>query len=147
MMEVIIVLVLVAILFALAIGTFQDTRSTTAAKRVQEVAAAYGEAVAAFQRDHAGRSPAFGGADWPVAEEGPVPGFDNGQRERYLRDGIPAIVEQEGVLVGSNAAGTANQGGIVYRRVGARGYRIDAFVAGELICSVGSEVPSEQRCR
>lgn len=114
MVEIMVVLLIIAIIGGIAVGSLRGSRSSTSAVKARTIALSLSEAAGQFQRDHGGRVPGeptgTGARDWNLAQRSPID-RSNGN-STYLKPGtIEALVSGEvslesanGALVGGGAA-------------------------------------------
>ncbi len=145
LVELILVMVLAAALIAMGMWGWADAQRAALVRSVVEAAHTYDSAIDQYRRDHAGDAPGeIGSATWPAAsrDRGPRPVMQHG-RAGYVRT-PPGGVSQGLVVLGEH--GDARRAGLTYRRIGDTRYELTAWVNGEVVCRLGTDVADSQRC-
>ncbi|MCW2959619.1 MAG: hypothetical protein JWM25_1247 [Thermoleophilia bacterium] len=137
LVEILVVIVILAILMAVSLGTLRGSKDAGSTTRVLGAATSYVDAIEQFSKDARGRYPrAIGSVDWPTGTVGPVSALARGNGE-YLRS-VPEAVQQQVVGVGS----AGRDGRLNYVPTAARnGYELQVLGKGDVYrCSFSKNV-------
>lgn len=149
LIELIVVMIIIAVLTAIAIGTGRSARDASELKSATSAAQSYRQAVSAFMLDHGNRVPEPGGTvnglpDWSTS-------LTAGPMDRYGRaylKGIPEAIQGSLVTFASGTAQTdngMNRFALVYTATPPSKYSIRVYyrkepsAAWSLRCELGNE--------
>lgn len=165
LIEVLIVLVIVGVLSAVALGSMRGSKDAANRGKVLAAAQSYDQAISSFAADHTGRMPVPASADWPALVRGPLEPSTTttgAGRQAYMRQ-VPNTVSTNVVrlLTAPPASGSITPAGsvgvVVVRNdtttTPAVRYRVEVWPARQRrllsanMCVLGTwQLPGDRRC-